>query len=257
MFIRASAAVHVAAIGLTAARPALWPWAASALLTNHAIATASGLWPRSSWLGANWTQLPAAAGAASKVAITLDDGPDQEVTPQVLDILDRHQAVATFFCIGERIAALPSLAREIVRRGHCVENHSQRHAHHFSLMGPGSMLKELSRAQDTIREVTGLAPVFFRAPAGLRNPFLDPVLSRLGLTLASWTRRGFDTVARQPSSVLARLTQDLRGGDILLLHDGHAARTASGSPVVLAVLPALLEQIRQLQLVTTTLRSVL
>ena len=71
---------------------------------------------------------------------------------------------------------------------------------------------EVERAQDTIGIVTGQRPVFFRAPAGLRNPFLDPVLSRLGLSLASWTRRGFDTVNASAEAVLGKLTGGLRGG---------------------------------------------
>jgi hypothetical protein len=87
-------------------------------------------------------------------------------------------------------------------------------------------------------------PRFFRAPAGLRNPFLDPLLHRRGLRLASWTRRGFDTRQRDSSRVLAALCDDLAAGDILLLHDAHAARTTAGEPVILAVLPALLADIR-------------
>ena len=87
-----------------------------------------------------------------------------------------------------------------------------------------------------------MLPRYFRAPAGLRNPFLAPVLDRLGLQLVSWTRRGFDTVRREPGAVLARLVASLAAGDILLVHDGNAARTAAGEPVLLRVLPALLER---------------
>ena len=76
---------------------------------------------------------------------------------------------------------------------------------------------------------------------------------RLGLALASWTRRGYDTRERDPQRVLQRLTRGLAAGDILLLHDGHCARDAQGRPVVLAVLPALLATLRQHQLVPVTL----
>ena len=92
--------------------------------------------------------------------------------------------------------------------------------------------------------VTGQRPSCFRAPAGLRNPFLEPVLHRLGLSLVSWTRRGFDTREGDAQRVLARLTRGLAAGDILLLHDGNAARTARGEPVLLEVLPLLLERLR-------------
>ena len=74
--------------------------------------------------------------------------------------------------------------------------------------------------------------------------FLAPVLRRMDLTLVSWTRRGFDTREGNASIVLARLVDGLKAGDILLLHDGHAARTAQGQPVILDVLPKLLERLR-------------
>jgi len=96
-------------------------------------------------------------------------------------------------------------------------------------------------------------PGFFRAPAGLRSPLLEPVLHRLGLQLASWTRRGFDTVRNEPSEVLGRLCRNLAAGDILLLHDGHAARTPTGAPIVLEVLPPLLAAIAQAGLRPVTL----
>lgn len=105
--------------------------------------------------------------------------------------------------------------------------------------------------------MTGQRPTCFRAPAGLRNPFLAPVLHRLGLSLVSWTRRGFDTRESDPATVLARLTHGLRAGDILLLHDGHAARTTAGRAVLLEVLPPLLSRLRAEGLRTVTLPEAL
>jgi peptidoglycan-N-acetylglucosamine deacetylase len=253
--IRGSVALHVAAAGAVLVRPPLWPWALSAVVANHLLLTAAGLWPRARLLGPNWTHLPRTAAAAHAVALTLDDGPDPEVTPGVLALLDAHRARATFFCVGERVARYPQLAREIVRRGHCVENHSQRHRHSFALLGPRALAAEVGRAQETIQAATGEVPRFFRAPAGLRNPFLEPVLAHAGLRLVSWTRRGFDTVSRDPARVLQRLTRRLRAGDILLLHDGHAARGPGGTPVVLEVLPRLLAALADAGLGSVTLRE--
>jgi peptidoglycan/xylan/chitin deacetylase (PgdA/CDA1 family) len=119
------------------------------------------------------------------------------------------------------------------------------------------MSAEISRAQESIFRVTGGSPQFFRAPAGLRNPFLDPVLARLKLRLVSWTRRGFDTVDGDADAVLRRLANPLRDGDILLLHDGHAARSRSGKPVILEVLPRLLDALKSKRLRPVTLRSAL
>ncbi|HEX3914469.1 MAG TPA: polysaccharide deacetylase family protein [Steroidobacteraceae bacterium] len=253
----ASGATHLAAAAAVIARPRTWPWAVAALALNHAALGAAGLWPRSRLLGPNWTRLPPGGGHAQSVAITIDDGPDPDVTPRVLAQLESHRACATFFCIGERVLRYPDLAQEIVRRGHVIENHSQHHRHNFSLLGPGSMSGEISRAQDSIYRITGSSPRFFRAPAGLRNPFLDPILTRLQLHLASWTRRGFDTVNGDADAVLRRLSGRLRGGDILLLHDGHAARGRGGGAVILEVLPRLIDALRSQQLVPVTLRSTL
>jgi peptidoglycan-N-acetylglucosamine deacetylase len=251
----ASAAVHLGAAAAALARPPVWPWALGAVVLNHAVLAAAGLWPRSQLLGPNWTRLPLRPDTPGTVAITIDDGPDPEVTPQVLSQLAEHQAHATFFCVGERVERYADLAKEIVGRGHDIENHSQRHRHNFSLMGPGGMRAEISRAQDSIQRVTGSSPRFFRAPAGLRNPFLDPVLARLQLHLASWTRRGFDTVNANADAVYRRLANPLCGGDILLLHDGNAARTRGGRPVILEVLPRLLDALAAKQLLPVTLRS--
>ncbi len=262
-----SAAIHLAAAAVTVARPRLWPWTLGAVVLDHLLISAVGLWPRSHWLGPNWTRLPAQSAARGEIAITIDDGPDPEVTPRVLEVLAAFEARASFFCIGERVTRYPDIAQEIVRRGHSVENHSQRHRHTFSLLGPRRMAAEITLAQESIAEVTGESPRFFRAPAGLRNPFLEPILERLELQLVSWTRRGFDTVNADADDVYRRLSGSLVDGDILLLHDGHAARAragapdagtpAAGTPVILQVLPRLLETLRKRELEPVSLRATL
>jgi peptidoglycan/xylan/chitin deacetylase (PgdA/CDA1 family) len=254
--VPASVILHATAAGATAWHPSVWPWALSLLAANHAALTATGLWPRSTGLGPNWTRLPPGAGVG-RVAITIEDGPDRDVTPRVLDILQASGARATFFCIGERVRANPGLSREIVARGHRIENHSQHHRHHFSLLGPRGMRLEVEGAQETISAVTGERPRFFRAPAGLRNPFLQTVLTEFNLQLVSWTRRGFDTVTHDADVVHARLAGRLAAGDILLLHDGNAAATLAGAPIVVEVLPRLLATVARAGLVTVTLAEAL
>jgi len=260
MAVRASVAVHAAAAGVALLWPAAWPWAAGVVLLNHAGLSAAGLWPRSALLGPNISRLPGAAAARSEIAITIDDGPDPEVTPAVLDLLAEQGTggvKATFFCIAERARAHPALTRRIVAAGHSVQNHSLQHRHNFSLLGPRGFEREIGAAQALLADITGVLPHCFRAPAGLRNPLLDPVLHRLGLHLVSWTRRGYDTRRADPAQVLQRLTQGLAGGSILLLHDGHARRTAQGRPVLLDVLPALLQQCRASGLKPVTLADAL
>lgn len=255
--IRTTGAIHLGACGVALWQPGLWPWALEALLANHLLIAAASLWPRSSFLGPSLTRLPEAAIARGEIALTIDDGPDDQVTPLVLDLLDRFGAKASFFCIGTAAARNPDLCREILRRGHAVENHTQHHRHDFAFSGPCAFGRELGAAQAGLSGITGQRPLFFRAPAGLRNPFLEPVLARLDLRLVSWTRRGFDTVKRDPAKVKQRLTRNLRAGDILLLHDGNAARTPSGIPVILEVLPPLLTSLRAVGLRCVTLRAAL
>ena len=257
LLIRASILLHALALLAVIAAPGQWPWALGAVVINQLLLTAVGLWPRSHWLGPNWTRLPAAATARNEIALTIDDGPDPLVTPQVLDILERYAAQATFFCVGEKAAQYPNLCREIVRRGHAIENHSQHHRHHFALLGLRGFTRELQTAQDTLTSITGQPPQFFRAPAGIRNPLLDPVLARLGLQLASWSVRGFDTRIGDVARVKNSLLHGLRAGAILLLHDGNAARTPQGIPVILEVLPTVLAAASAANLRFVTLRQAL
>lgn len=257
LLVRASITLHALALVAVIAAPGQWRWTLGVVAINHLLLAAIGLWPRSHWLGSNWTRLPAAATARNEISLTIDDGPDPDVTPQVLDILERYAAHATFFCVGEKAARYPDLCRAIVRRGHAVENHSQQHRHHFSLMGPRGFARELQTAQDTLTAITGQRPRFFRAPAGLRNPFLDPVLHRLGLQLATWSARGFDTRIGDAERVKEKLLRGLRAGAILLVHDGNVARTSTGRPVILDVLPAVLESAATARLHFVTLRQAL
>ena len=252
--VAASMVLHAAAFVAVIAGPpeTVW-WALAAVAADHGFMGVLGLWPRSTWLGPNLTRLPQAAAARGEIALTFDDGPDAEVTPRVLDLLDAHGARATFFCIAERAIAAPELVREIVRRGHLVENHSRGHRATFPMLGLGGIRREIASAQASLTDITGHAPRFFRPPAGLRNPLLDPVLHDLGLKLVSWTRRGYDTNRSNADEVGQLLLRRLAAGDILLMHDGHSARTEKGVPVVLEVLPRVLAAARAAGLKPVTL----
>ncbi len=244
-FILGSICLHAGMFALVAFSPEKWLLALAILFANHAAIGVAGLLPRSRLLGPNLVHLPDEAANRAEVALTFDDGPDPEVTPKVLEILGRHGVRATFFCIGERAAAHPEICREIVSSGHEIENHGQRHRNHLAFSGVAGWMREVGEGQKTIEAITGRRPEFYRALAGLRNPFLDPVLQKLGIRLASWTRRGYDTRCSDSEAVLSRLTKGLKAGDILLLHDGHGARSETGDPVVLEVLPLLLSELEK------------
>ena len=255
--LQLSIATHaLAGLGLLA-QPAAWPWALGAVALNQAILTGAGLLPRSSLLGPNLNRLPPAAGQRGEIALTIDDGPHPEVTPRVLDQLDAAGARASFFCIGQRARQYPALCREIVARGHSVENHGDSHSPLLATFGMARLRADIGAAQASLADITGQAPHFFRPTAGLRNPLLEPVLARLDLQLASWTRRPFDTRTGDPERVHRRLIRGLAARDILLLHDGNAAPTPDGQPVILVVLPRLLDAIRQARLNPVTLPAAL
>lgn len=237
-FLRASVGLHAAGAAALVVAPERWPLVLGGLLVDHGLIGAAAMWPRSTLLGANVTRLP---GASREVALTFDDGPHAEVTPAILDRLDRRGARATFFCLGAKVAAHPGLVAEIHRRGHRVENHTFGHPHAFGFYGSRAMEREIRAAQDAIAAATGRPPLLFRAPVGIRNPWLDRVLARLSLRLVSWTRRGLDTVQADATRVAARLLRGLAAGDILLLHDGSSARDAEGRAVALAALDRVLD----------------
>jgi len=239
-FLQASALLHLAAAAALAADPVRWRRVAAVVLADHVALAAAGMAPRSRLLGPNLSRLPA-PDDASAVALTFDDGPDPDVTPQVLDLLDEAGCRASFFAVGRRAERHPEVAAEIVRRGHRIENHTHRHPNGLAFLGPGALGREIDRAQEALAALAGRRPRWFRAPAGVRSPWLGGVLAGRGLGLASWSRRGFDAVDGDPRRVARRLTAGLAPGEILLLHDGGSARTPAGRPVVLEVLPRVLD----------------
>ena len=174
-----------------------------------------------------------------QVLITIDDGPDPHDTPVLLDLLDRCQTKAVFFMIGEKVRAHPELAREVVRRGHEIGNHTITHPQaSFWCAGPWRTNREIAGCQKLIEEITGTKPRWFRAPVGHRNLFTHPVAGALGLQVVAWNRRGFDAVEKDSEKVLARILPDLSSGDIVLLHEA--------TPIAAEVLGGVLEKVSRL-----------
>lgn len=242
--LKASGVIHLLALGGVVAAPGRWPLALGAFLANHVVLAAVGMWPRSRLLGENVSRLPGSSEAGAAVAITLDDGPDPEVTPRVLDVLDAAGARASFFCIGRRAEEHPEIVAEIAARGHRVENHSYTHSNFFALLGPRGIASEIDRAQEVLAGITGRRPIYFRPPAGIRGPWLEPVLVRRKLTLVSWTRRGFDSVDRDPSRVCRRLLRGVSADDILLVHDGTLSPRGGRVEGVVEILRRTLDTLR-------------
>ena len=152
--------------------------------------------------------------------LTIDDGPDPDDTPALLDLLDEHGEKAVFFVIGEKVRRFPDLAREIVRRGHELGNHTMTHpAASFWCAGSTRTRRELAGCSRAIEDATGQKPRWFRAPAGHRNWFTHPVCRELGMEVVAWRRRAYDTVRKDVPGIVKCLTAGVRDGDILLLHE--------------------------------------
>src|SRR6187402_2649445 len=114
-----------------------------------------------------------------EIAITFDDGPNPQTTPEILDILKKHDITATFFCIGERAAENPDLIRRIVAEGHILGNHS--HSHHvlFDLFSKKNMVRDLRACNKTIEKMIGKRMLLFRPPYGVTNPALANAVSEV------------------------------------------------------------------------------
>jgi peptidoglycan/xylan/chitin deacetylase (PgdA/CDA1 family) len=159
-----------------------------------------------------------------RVAITFDDGPDPHVTPAVLEVLQQHGARATFFVIGRALAAQPELGRRMVGAGHVVANHSWQHAYWQNFRHARWQGAELGRCEETIAAVTGRpSSKLYRPPVGLKIGELGRAISERGLTLVAWSVHSRDTFDPDPARIARRVLSRVRGGDIVLLHDGYGS----------------------------------
>ncbi len=162
------------------------------------------------------------ATAEPEVWITIDDGPSPAHTGQIVDLLERFDARATFFVIGEHAEKYPHLVTEILSRGHQIANHTYTHpSGSFWAAGPARISAEIDLCAEWLRSGPDRPACLFRAPAGLKNFFLHSELSRRGLNLIGWTVRGLDTVRRDPALVAEKILERVKPGSIILLHEGH------------------------------------
>lgn len=177
-----------------------------------------------------------------EVWLTIDDGPDPEDTPRILELLARHGARATFFLIGEKAAAHPELTRAIVAAGHEVGHHTHTHPlGSFWCASPWRLRRELDRALVTLGD-SGVRPTRFRPPAGLRNLFLGSALSARGLMCVGWSARGLECRGGDVGAVIDRVTHALAPGAILLLHEGPGVP----APIRVHAIAGVLERLARL-----------
>jgi peptidoglycan/xylan/chitin deacetylase (PgdA/CDA1 family) len=174
----------------------------------------------------------------NRVALTFDDGPDPENTSQVLEVLERYEVKAAFFCIGEKVREYQETMRHLKDKGHLVGNHTYRHTWWTNFLWGRRLKREIQATQEVIEAVLGAAPRYFRPPMGLTNPHLAGALRRAGLTLIGWDVRGLDHQARSAEPVIQRILKKTRDGSIIVLHDG-GARPGIITRIVSRIIPEL------------------
>jgi peptidoglycan-N-acetylglucosamine deacetylase len=191
---------------------------------------------------------------ARGVVLTFDDGPDPVHTRKVLDVLDQHDAKATFFVIGRKVEAHPDVVEEIMRRGHDVGVHGFAHDRLFSLRGSRRVRRDLERAIRVLEKITNARPTLFRPPIGHTNPTIARIADQLDLTVVGWSAAGRDGLkSADPKKVASRIARDLDDGAIVLMHD--AAERDDHEPAGLAALPAVLAAVKDKNLRVARLRD--
>ncbi len=153
------------------------------------------------------------------ILLTFDDGPDAEVTPRVLDVLDKHGHKAVFFVVGAKAARHPEIVREIAARGHQIGNHTYSHSPYANFLGAKHLRREIEEADEAIAAATGVRPTLFRPPLGISTHFMRRVLLATGHKAMGWSIRSLDTCRGPRQAVLDRVVRRLRPGNIVLLHD--------------------------------------
>jgi peptidoglycan-N-acetylglucosamine deacetylase len=165
--------------------------------------------------------------AINGILLTFDDGPDPSVTPEVLDILKKHNVKAVFFLIGKKAEAYPELVRKIFSDGHVIGNHSFHHKNLFDLSSPYAMVKEIENTRKVIYDISGISVHWFRPPFGVTNPMLKRVLKLTKCFPVGWSIWSLDTMTKPPEKILKRLDKT-GSGDIVLFHD-----TKKNTPMIL------------------------
>jgi len=187
--------------------------------------------PKGQWYGRSLVGLPS---GSRQLALTYDDGPNDPHTLRLLEVLARHGVHATFFLIGRYVTKRPDIVREVVNLGHVVGNHTFSHPNLIFASARRTRV-ELEGCQQAIADAVGNPGSFFRPPFGARRPATFRVARQMGLEPVMWGVTGWDWRKKGEEYIERKVCRQVRGGDVILLHDGgHEAFGADRAPTVLA-----------------------
>jgi peptidoglycan/xylan/chitin deacetylase (PgdA/CDA1 family) len=187
--------------------------------------------PTAQWYGKTFTGL---APGSRQIALTYDDGPNDPHTQRLLEVLAKHNVHATFLLIGRYIQQQPQIAREIVQARHIVGNHTFTHPL-LIFKSEAEIRQELTKCCDALQDAIGKPSNLFRPPFGGRRPAALRVARELGLETVMWNVTGYDWNAPPAAAIERKVAKEIRGGDVILLHDGgHKQMGADRSQTVIA-----------------------
>ena len=187
--------------------------------------------PTAQWFGKTFTGL---APSSRQLALTYDDGPNDPHTLRLLEVLAKHNVHATFFLIGSYIQQQPQIARELVQAGHVVGNHTFTHPL-LIFKSESEIRQELTRCRHALQDAIGKPSNLFRPPFGGRRPATLRVARQLGLEPVMWNVTGYDWDAPPAAAIERKVAKQIRGGNVILLHDGgHKQMGADRSQTVIA-----------------------
>jgi peptidoglycan/xylan/chitin deacetylase (PgdA/CDA1 family) len=193
----------------------------------------------------NFCSIP---GSGEEIALTFDDGPHEE-TERLLDILDRYNAKATFFCIGTEVEKYPEIMKRIIQSGHSVGSHTYSHYWKFTLSNYKHVNFEISRGTEAIEKITGKKTVLFRPPYGITNPIIGKSIKKNKLMSIGWNIRTFDTTKKDAGEIFRKLANELKPGAVILMHDRLK--------ITVDAVPQILEEIKKRGLIPVTIEKAL
>jgi peptidoglycan/xylan/chitin deacetylase (PgdA/CDA1 family) len=178
------------------------------------------------------------------ISLTLDDGPNEPYTSQILDILKAFNIKATFFVIGENAEMFPDAVRRQLAEGHEIGNHTYNHDV-LPLRPPRFISDQITKTNDVVERIAGVKPALFRSPHGWRNPWVNRCAAQAGCLPVAWTLGVWDTDRPGSDVIVRRTLKRLGGGCVLLLHDGRGTEHCADSSQVVAALPVLIRELQQ------------